>query len=72
MELYNVEMLVEKNQRIDDQLVYRLQCALHGSIDEKPAAAVMALDLWCYEECKPGYIVGYRIESENVSIVHLD
>lgn len=64
MELFDVEMLMEEQDRVDGQLVYRLQCELYDSIGQKQPP--LLLDLWCFEESEAGYVMGFRITGENV------
>jgi hypothetical protein len=61
---YKITVLGEGKERIDGQLVYRVDCPLH--LSENTESPLMSLDLWCFEETLDTFSLGYRIESAEV------
>lgn len=64
MDDYKITVLGEGKERIDGQLVYRVNCPLHSPEDEE--TPIISLDLWCFEETQDTFFLGYRIDSAAV------
>lgn len=64
MDQYKVNLLGEGKERVDGQLVYRIDCPLHTP--EEDDSPIMRLDLWCFEETKESFSLGFRVNCEKV------
>lgn len=68
MDEYNVTVLGDGKERIDGQLVYRIDCPMHH-MSEDDESPVMGLDLWCSGETEDAFSLGFRVGSPTVRAI---